>query len=211
MPSLGGAAEWLNSAPLGPAKLRGHVVLVDFWTLTCINWLRQEPYVRAWSGLPERRVGGYRRPHAGVLVRARDRPRAAGDDGASGRLSGRGRQRLRDLERLRQPLLAGALLRRRGGHHSRPPLRRGTLRAIGTRHPAAARRRARARLRRRARRGGGGRLGPPAHARDVSRLRAQRALHVTGRRRVRRTTLLPAPRPPARQPLGPRRRVNDRR
>jgi len=49
MPSLGGATEWLNSAPLGPAELRGHVVLVDFWTLTCINWLRTEPYVRAWS------------------------------------------------------------------------------------------------------------------------------------------------------------------
>jgi hypothetical protein len=49
MPSLGGVAEWLNSAPLGPAELRGHAVLVDFWTLTCINWLRQEPYVRAWS------------------------------------------------------------------------------------------------------------------------------------------------------------------
>ena len=49
MPSLDGAAEWLNSEPLGPAELRGHVVLVDFWTLTCINWLRQEPYVRAWS------------------------------------------------------------------------------------------------------------------------------------------------------------------
>ena len=49
MPSLGGAAEWLNSEPLGPAGLRGHVVLVDFWTLTCINWLRTEPYVRAWS------------------------------------------------------------------------------------------------------------------------------------------------------------------
>ena len=49
MPSLGGAAEWLNSEPLGPAELRGHVVLVNFWTLTCINWLRQEPYVRAWS------------------------------------------------------------------------------------------------------------------------------------------------------------------
>jgi thiol-disulfide isomerase/thioredoxin len=48
MPSLGGA-EWLNSEPLGPAELRGHVVLVNFWTLTCINWLRQEPYVRAWS------------------------------------------------------------------------------------------------------------------------------------------------------------------
>jgi thiol-disulfide isomerase/thioredoxin len=49
MPSLDGATEWLNSEPLGPAELRGHVVLVNFWTLTCINWLRQEPYVRAWS------------------------------------------------------------------------------------------------------------------------------------------------------------------
>ena len=49
MPSLGGATEWLNSEPLSPAGLRGHVVLVDFWTLTCINWLRTEPYVRAWS------------------------------------------------------------------------------------------------------------------------------------------------------------------
>jgi thiol-disulfide isomerase/thioredoxin len=43
------AAEWLNSEPLGPTELHGHVVLVNFWTLTCINWLRQEPYVRAWS------------------------------------------------------------------------------------------------------------------------------------------------------------------
>src|SRR5918997_3311754 len=50
MPSLGGATGWLNSAPLRPAALRGHVVLVNFWTLTCINWLRQEPYVRAWAG-----------------------------------------------------------------------------------------------------------------------------------------------------------------
>jgi thiol-disulfide isomerase/thioredoxin len=49
MPSLGGATEWINSEPLGPAELRGRVVLVDFWTLTCINWLRQHPYVRAWS------------------------------------------------------------------------------------------------------------------------------------------------------------------
>ena len=49
IPSLGGATEWLYSEPLGPAELHGHVVLVNFWTLTCINWLRQEPYVRAWS------------------------------------------------------------------------------------------------------------------------------------------------------------------
>jgi thiol-disulfide isomerase/thioredoxin len=49
MPSLGGATGWLNSEPLGRAELRGRVVLVDFWTLTCINWLRTEPYIRAWS------------------------------------------------------------------------------------------------------------------------------------------------------------------
>jgi thiol-disulfide isomerase/thioredoxin len=49
MPSLGGATAWLNSEPLDSAGLRGSVVLVDFWTLTCINWLRTEPYVRAWS------------------------------------------------------------------------------------------------------------------------------------------------------------------
>src|SRR5690349_20580914 len=49
MPSLDGASEWLNSEPLGLARLRGHVVLVNFWTFTCIKWLRQEPYVRAWS------------------------------------------------------------------------------------------------------------------------------------------------------------------
>src|SRR5215207_9364282 len=49
MPSLGGATAWLNSEPSGPGDLRGRVVLVNFWTLTCINWLRQEPSVRAWS------------------------------------------------------------------------------------------------------------------------------------------------------------------
>jgi thiol-disulfide isomerase/thioredoxin len=49
VPEVGGATGWLNSEPLGPAELRGHVVLVNFWTLTCINWLRQEPHVRAWS------------------------------------------------------------------------------------------------------------------------------------------------------------------
>jgi thiol-disulfide isomerase/thioredoxin len=49
LPSFEGATAWLNTEPLGPDQLRGRVVLVDFWTLTCINWLRTEPYVRAWS------------------------------------------------------------------------------------------------------------------------------------------------------------------
>jgi thiol-disulfide isomerase/thioredoxin len=50
LPSLDGATGWLNSEPLTPAGLRGKVVLVDFWTYTCINWLRQLPYLRAWAG-----------------------------------------------------------------------------------------------------------------------------------------------------------------
>src|SRR5689334_5066475 len=47
--SLAGATGWLNSGPLTPAGLRGRVVLVDFWTYTCVNWLRTLPYVRAWA------------------------------------------------------------------------------------------------------------------------------------------------------------------
>jgi thiol-disulfide isomerase/thioredoxin len=49
MPSFDGATEWINSEPLGLDELRGRVVLVDFWTFTCINWLRTEPYIRAWA------------------------------------------------------------------------------------------------------------------------------------------------------------------
>ena len=49
LPSLRGATAWLNSPPLSTADLRGKVVLIDFWTYTCINWLRTLPYVRAWA------------------------------------------------------------------------------------------------------------------------------------------------------------------
>src|SRR4029079_173677 len=44
-----GATSWLTSAALTPEGLRGRVVLIDFWTYTCINWLRTLPYVRAWD------------------------------------------------------------------------------------------------------------------------------------------------------------------
>jgi thiol-disulfide isomerase/thioredoxin len=49
LPSLGSATEWLNSPPLTAAGLRGRVVLINFWTYSCINWLRSLPYVRAWA------------------------------------------------------------------------------------------------------------------------------------------------------------------
>jgi thiol-disulfide isomerase/thioredoxin len=49
LPGFDGASGWLNSAPLTAADLRGKVVLVNFWTYTCINWLRTLGYVRAWA------------------------------------------------------------------------------------------------------------------------------------------------------------------
>ena len=48
MPELGGATGWLNTPPLTRQSLRGKVVLVDFWTYSCINCLRALPYIRAW-------------------------------------------------------------------------------------------------------------------------------------------------------------------
>ncbi|QPF75513.1 thioredoxin family protein [Roseateles sp. DAIF2] len=47
--ALAGASGWLNSPPLGPQQLRGKVVLVDFWTYSCINCLRTLPHLRAWA------------------------------------------------------------------------------------------------------------------------------------------------------------------
>jgi len=49
LPALGGATGWLNSPPLAAPSLRGKVVVVDFWTYSCINWLRTLPYVQAWA------------------------------------------------------------------------------------------------------------------------------------------------------------------
>ena len=49
LPSLSGAVEWLNSPPLSAEALRGKVVLVDFWTYSCINCLRSLPYIKAWA------------------------------------------------------------------------------------------------------------------------------------------------------------------
>jgi len=49
LPSLASATGWLNSQPLTAGGLQRKVVLIDFWTYTCINWLRTLPYVRAWA------------------------------------------------------------------------------------------------------------------------------------------------------------------
>ena len=77
-----GATGWLNSDPLTPEGLRGRVVLVDFWTYTCVNWLRTLPYVRAWAAKYEAAgltvVGvhtpefGFERTVDNIVARSRD-------------------------------------------------------------------------------------------------------------------------------------------
>jgi thiol-disulfide isomerase/thioredoxin len=49
LPALDNAGGWINSQSLKAANLRGKVVLVDFWTYSCINWRRTLPYLRAWA------------------------------------------------------------------------------------------------------------------------------------------------------------------
>jgi hypothetical protein len=202
MPSLGGATGWLNSEPLGPAELRGSVVLVDFWTLTCINWLRTEPYVRAWwqayraDGLV---MIGVHTPefsfeHEIDLVRQAttergiDYPVAVDNDYAIWSA----------FDNHYWPALyfvdADGIIR---DHHfgegryeqSQRVIQRllgvdrELVSAVGLGVEAEA-----------------DRLVSPAFARDVSRLRAQRAFRVAARRRVRPTRRLRVPRVPAPHP-----------
>ena len=112
--SFSGATGWLHSEPLTPEGLRGRVVLVDFWTYTCVNWLRTLPYVRAWAAkYARRRPHHRRRAHARVRVRAGPRQRRRGRGLLRRHVPGRARPRLRGLERLREPLLAGRVPRGR--------------------------------------------------------------------------------------------------
>jgi thiol-disulfide isomerase/thioredoxin len=104
VPSLAGATGWLNSEPLTARSLRGRPLLVQFWTFTCINWIRTLPYVRGWSekyrgdGLVvigvhtpefdvEGHIGNVRRAAAGMGI---DYPIAVDSDYAIWRAFGNG-------------------------------------------------------------------------------------------------------------------------
>jgi thiol-disulfide isomerase/thioredoxin len=164
MPALSGASAWINSGPLEPADLRGHVVLVDFWTLTCINWLRTEPYVRAWART-------YR--DDGLIVIGVHTPEFSFEHEVE---LVRQATRERDID---YPVVVDSdyaiwtafdnhywpalYFVDKDGRHPRPPLRRGPVRGVRAGHPAAARGGPAARRRRGDRGGGGGRLGRAAH------------------------------------------------
>ena len=82
LPGFEGATGWLNSEPLTPQALRGRVVAVQFWTYTCVNWLRTLPYVREWAKKYERHgltvIGahtpefGFERNIDNIVIAARD-------------------------------------------------------------------------------------------------------------------------------------------
>ena len=134
--SLERATEWLNSPPLTPSDLRGKVVLVDFWTYTCINWLSHASLrprlVREVQGPG---TGGDRRAHAGVRLRRGHGQRPLSREGHADRLSGRGRQRTRHLECFQKPILAGIVFHRCARAAPASPIWRGLLRAVREDHP----------------------------------------------------------------------------
>ena len=124
MPSLSGAVEWLNSPPLTPEALKGKVVVVDFWTYSCINCLRSIPYVRAWAekykdqGLV---VIGVHTPEFAFEKNIDNVKKAVADLKIDFPVADR--QRLCHLARIQEPVLASRLLHRCAGPHPRPFVR----------------------------------------------------------------------------------------
>ena len=131
-PGLGGATGWLNSQPLTAEALRGKVVLVDFWTYTCINWLRTLAYVRAWAGSTGTADWCWSAstrpssPSSNTSITFATPPRRC----ASG-IRSRSIATMRSGA-FRQPVLAGRLHRRRGRSDPPPPVRRGWVRRLRT-------------------------------------------------------------------------------
>ena len=183
LPSLDGAVLWLNSPPLTREQLKGKVVLVDFWTYSCINCIRSIPYVRAWAeryrdkGLV---VIGVHTPEFAFERDPANVRKAVAEFGI--RYPVALDNELDHLARLRQPLLARPLSRRRPGAHPLPSFRRGPDRRDRSRDPLAARRKWRDRARRQIRGQGrrrqrGGRLRLDPQPRNLSRLLARRQFH----------------------------------
>ena len=124
LPVLSGATEWLNTTPLLPPALHGKVVVVDFWTYTCINWIRTLPYIRAWAetyGAHGLVVIGVHTPEFGVEHDVDNVRRAARRCASSTRSQSTTTTRSGCV---RESVLARALRRRCGRPNPAPPLRR---------------------------------------------------------------------------------------
>ena len=136
MPSLAGATGWLNSPPLTPESLRGKVVLVDFWTYSCINCLRTLPYVKRWYETYKDHGLVVIGVHAPEFAFERDPDnvrRAVGELGID--LSGRDRRQLCDLARVPNQYWPAHYFIDAAGQNSRASLRRRRLPGLRTHHP----------------------------------------------------------------------------
>jgi thiol-disulfide isomerase/thioredoxin len=117
MPSLLDATAWINSEPLTANGLRGKVVLVEFWTYSCINWRRQLPYVRAWAE---------KYKDQGLVVIGVHAPEFSFEKNIDNV-----RWAAKDM-RINYPIAAGT--------HPASPIRRGRIRAVGSDYPTTAHR-----------------------------------------------------------------------
>ena len=112
-------------------------MLIDFWTYTCINCIRTLPYLKSWDErVPRRRADDRRRARARVRVREGRRQRRRRDRRLRDLVPGGPGQRARDLDRVREPVLAGEVPDRRRGRGPLRALRRGRLRARPRRRSA---------------------------------------------------------------------------
>ena len=128
-PPLHAGGAWINSQPLTLARLRGKVVLVDFWTYSCINCLRTLPHLKAW-------YAAYHKD--GLVIIGVHTPEFAfehvtsnvqrGGEAARHHLPGHAGQRLQDLGQLRERVLARRVPDRQAGARSPHALRRGRVR-----------------------------------------------------------------------------------
>ena len=170
LPDLSGAVAWLNSPPLTPRTAQGHVVLVDFWTYSCINCLRTLPYIRAWaekykdSGLVvigvhtpefafEKDLDNVRRAVSELKITY---PVALDNDYKIWKAFSNSFWPADYLDRCHRP-------------HSLSPLRRGQVRRNGAADPGTAQGTQRAVVRQRTGKGGGHRRGGAARQRCSNR------------------------------------------
>ncbi len=124
-PALNGATQWLNSPALSEEALRGKVVLVDFWTYSCINCLRTLPYLKAWDEKYRAQGLVIIGVHAPEFAFEKDLHNVETGRAQTGREISRGdRQRLRNLECVPERILACTLPDRRPGAHTSPAFRR---------------------------------------------------------------------------------------
>src|ERR1700719_2752661 len=127
MPELNGAVGWLNSSPLNAKSLRGKVVLLNFWTYTCINSLRPMPYVKSWAA---------KYKDAGLVVIGVHTPEFSFEHERPN-VEWATRSFKIDFP------VAIAIHRRRQGTDSLPPLWRRRIRRDGARHPESVERKRR--------------------------------------------------------------------